>query len=111
MKKYAITDIETTGGLYNRDRIIEIAIIVTDGHSIIDEFQSLVHPERSIPHSITRITGINDEMVEDSPKFYEIAKNIVEIMDGCVFVAHNVKFDYGFIKQEFKTLGLSLIHI
>ena len=105
MKKYAITDIETTGGLYNRDRIIEIAIIVTDGHSIIDEFQSLVHPERSIPHSITRITGINDEMVEDAPKFYEIAKNIVEIMDGCVFVAHNVKFDYGFIKQEFKTLG------
>ena len=105
MNKYAITDIETTGGLYNRDKIIEIAIIVTDGNIILDEYQSLIHPERSIPYSITRITGINDDMVSQAPKFYEVAKKVVEIMDGCIFVAHNVKFDYGFIKQEFKNLG------
>ena len=105
MKKYAITDIETTGGLYNRDKIIEIAIIVTDGYTILDQFESLINPERSIPYSITRITGINDDMVADAPKFYEVAKDIVEIMEGCIFIAHNVKFDYGFIKQEFKNLG------
>ncbi len=105
MRKYAIIDIETTGGLYNRDKIIEIAIIVTDGIKVLDEYQSLVHPERSIPHSITRITGIDDAMVKEAPKFYEIAKDIVEITEGCIFVAHNVKFDYGFIKQEFKSLG------
>ncbi len=105
MKKYAVTDIETTGGLYNRDKIIEIAIIVTDGYTILEQFESLINPERSIPYSITRITRINNDMVADAPKFYEVAKDIVEIMEGCIFIAHNVKFDYGFIKQEFKNLG------
>ncbi len=105
MRKYAIIDIETTGGLFNRDKIIEVAIIVTDGREILAEYESLVHPERSIPHHITRITGIDDDMVADAPKFYEIAKDIVELTEGCIFVAHNAKFDYGFIKQEFKTLG------
>lgn len=105
VRKYAIVDIETTGGLYNRDKITEIAIIVTDGVNILQKYESLVNPERSIPYHITRITGIDDDTVVDAPKFYEIAKDIVEITEGCVFVAHNVKFDYGFIKHEFKNLG------
>lgn len=105
VRKYAIIDIETTGGLYNRDKIIEIAIIVTDGKKIIDQYESLINPERSIPYSITRITGIDDDMVIDAPKFYEVARKIVEITDGCVFIAHNVNFDYGFIKHEFRNLG------
>lgn len=108
MKKsnvYAIVDIETTGGLTGRDRITEIAIVVYDGSNIIDKFETLINPERSIPVEITRITGITNEMVAGAPKFYEVARKIVDITDGCVFVAHNVRFDYNFIREEFLTLG------
>lgn len=104
-KRFAIVDIETTGGLYNRDKIIEIAIVVTDGHSVLKEFESLINPDRSIPSFITGITGITDEMVRDAPRFYEIAKEIIECTDQCIFVAHNARFDYSFIKEEFKSLG------
>ena len=104
-RKYAIVDIETTGGMYLRDKITEIAIIVTDGDKIIEEYQSLINPERSIPYHITNITGIDDNMVADAPKFYEVAKTVVEKLEGCIFVAHNVNFDYNFIKEEFKSLG------
>ncbi|MBT8232115.1 MAG: GIY-YIG nuclease family protein [Saprospiraceae bacterium] len=104
-RKYAVVDLETTGGIPKRDKITEVAIIIYDGNEIVDEFQSLVNPERSIPSEITRITGITNEMVEDSPKFYEIAKPIIEILEGCIFVAHNVRFDYNFLKEEFKSLG------
>jgi DNA polymerase-3 subunit epsilon len=105
VKRYAIIDIETTGGMYNRDKITEIAIVVTDGAQILDQYQTLVNPERSIPEHITRLTGIDSNMVRDAPKFYEIAKEVVEKTEGCIFVAHNVKFDYNFIKEEFRSLG------
>ncbi len=103
-QKYAIIDIETTGVSYKTGKITEIAIIVHDGKQIVDEFTSLVNPEQKIPYQITQLTGINDRMVEDAPKFYEIAKKIVEMTDGCVIVAHNASFDYNFIRQEFKYL-------
>ncbi len=107
MKKkiYTIIDIETTGGRANQNKITEIAIVKHDGEKIIDTFESLINPEVSIPFYITRLTGITNEMVKDAPKFYEIAKKIVEITEGCIFVAHNVRFDYGFIKAEFARLG------
>jgi DNA polymerase III subunit epsilon len=105
MKLYAVIDIETTGGQITRDRITEIAILLYDGEKIIDEFQTLIHPERMIPYNITQLTGIDDEMVQDAPKFYEVAKRIVEITKGAIFVAHNVGFDYKFIKEEFARLG------
>ena len=104
-KKFAVIDLETTGGIPQRDKITEIAIIVFDGEKIVKEFKSLVNPERSIPSNITRITGINNDMVSDAPKFYEIAKDVIEITDDCIFVAHNVRFDYGFLVEEFKSLG------
>lgn len=104
-KKYAIVDIETTGGQSKRDKITEIAIVIFDGEKIIDQYSSLINPERSVPNYITRITGITDDMVEGAPKFYEVAKEIVEKTEGTIFVAHNVKFDYGFIKEEFSKLG------
>ncbi len=103
--KYAIIDIETTGGMPKRDKIIEIAIVVFDGEKIVDQYSSLVNPERSIPYEITRITGIDDNMVEDAPRFYEIAKQVVLMTTDTIFVAHNVNFDYGFIKEEFDRLG------
>ena len=104
-KNFAIIDIETTGGSAKRDKIIEIAIVIFDGEKIIDSFESLVNPQRSIPAYITAITGITDYMVKDAPFFYEIAKKIVQITENCIFVAHNSRFDYGFITEEFKNLG------
>ena len=104
-KRFAVVDIETTGGLFRRDKITEIAIVITDGTKIIDEYATLINPGRSIPPFITKITGISDEMVADAPRFYEVARDIVERTEGHIFVAHNVRFDYGFIREEFSALG------
>lgn len=102
---YAVIDIETTGGSSRRDRITEIAIFIYDGCEIVDSFVSLVNPERAIPHFITRLTGITDHMVANAPRFCQIAKKIVELTADATFVAHNVNFDYNFIRQEFQRLG------
>lgn len=102
---YVIVDIETTGGSPKASKITEIAIYKHDGSSVIDSFSSLVNPEMEIPEFIVRLTGISNPMVENSPKFFEIAKQIIEFTEGCIFVAHNVGFDYGIIRHEFKTLG------
>lgn len=107
MRKYAIIDVETTGGSPRQERITEIAIAVHDGHQVIDSFESLINPERTIPPFIQKLTGITDHMVESAPYFYEIAKKIVEMTEGCIFVAHNVKFDYMFVRSEFERLGYS----
>ncbi|MCU0436557.1 MAG: exonuclease domain-containing protein [Raineya sp.] len=104
---YAVVDIETTGSKPDYDRIIEIAIYLHDGEKIVDAYTSLVNPERYIPDFITKLTGITNNMVEDAPKFYEIAKKIVEFTEGHIFVAHNVHFDYSFLKGEFKSLGFN----
>ena len=102
---YAIIDIETTGGNSRFDKITEVAIYKHDGEKVVDEFVSLINPECKIPYYITELTGINDSMVRTAPKFYEVAKRIVQITEGCTFVAHNAKFDYNFIHNEFKQLG------
>lgn len=102
---YAITDIETTGGNPVREKITEIAIYVFDGHKIVDQLVTLVNPEKYIPAQIQQLTGITNEMVKDAPKFYEIARRIVELTEDCTFVAHNVTFDYNFVRAEFKALG------
>jgi len=104
---YAIIDIETTGGSSRIEKITEIAIYLHDGQQITGEFSSLVNPERNIPYFITNLTGITNEMVEDAPRFYEIAKTIVELTEGRTFVAHNARFDYSFIREEFKSLGFN----
>ncbi|MEZ4936435.1 MAG: exonuclease domain-containing protein [Crocinitomicaceae bacterium] len=103
--KYAIVDIETTGGTFKNTRITDIAILIHDGKKVIDEFKSLVNPEAPIPEFIVRLTGISDQMVVNAPKFYEIARQVVEITEDCVFVAHNVSFDYTIVRNEFKALG------
>jgi len=102
---YAIIDIETTGLSPKRERITEVAIFVHDGQSVVDQYSTLINPERLISPVVTSLTGITNSMVEDAPKFYEIAKRIVEITKECVFVAHNASFDYNFIKEEFHNLG------
>lgn len=106
-KKFAVVDIETTGGMPKRDKITEIAIVITDGVEVLEQFSTLINPERSIPHEITRITGITDDMVQDAPRFYEVAKEVVLLTEGAIFVAHNVNFDYNFIRYEFERLGFT----
>ncbi|MBX2816003.1 MAG: 3'-5' exonuclease, partial [Saprospiraceae bacterium] len=78
-RKYAIVDIETSGGSMKRDKIIEIAIVLHDGHQIVDRYESLVSPGRSISRQITALTGITNEMLAQAPPFFEIAKTIVEM--------------------------------
>jgi DNA polymerase-3 subunit epsilon len=102
---YAILDIETTGLSPINERIIEIAIYIHDGNQIVNEYSTFVNPERYISANITRITGITNEMVENAPKFWEVAKDIIILTEGKSFVAHNATFDYNFIRNEFKSLG------
>ncbi|HOI87387.1 MAG TPA: 3'-5' exonuclease, partial [Lentimicrobium sp.] len=102
---YAIIDVETTGGNFASERLTEIAIYLHDGEKIVDEFSTLINPEQSIPFMITRLTGITNEMVAGAPRFYEVAKKIVEMTEGATFVGHNASFDYNFIRHEFKRLG------
>jgi len=104
---YAIVDIETTGGSARLEKITEVAIYLHDGNELTGEYATLVNPERNIPYFITNLTGITNEMVEEAPRFYEIAKDIVELTEGRTFVAHNARFDYSFIRQEFKSLGFN----
>jgi DNA polymerase-3 subunit epsilon len=104
---YAIVDIETTGGSAGNEKITEIAIITHDGKKIVDRYSTLLNPEKPIPEFIQRFTGISDYMVQNQPKFYEVAKEILELMEGKIFVAHNVNFDYSFVKREFESLGFS----
>jgi len=102
---YAILDIETTGGQFNEEGITEIAIYKFDGHEIVDQFISLVNPEKPIQPFVVKLTGINNAMLQSAPKFYEIAKRIIEITENCVVVAHNAQFDYRIMRTEFNRLG------
>jgi len=82
--RYAVVDIETTGTSYKHGKITEVAILVHDGRQIVDEFSSLINPEQKIPYRITQLTGISNRMVEQAPKFFEVAAKIVEITEDCV---------------------------
>ncbi len=104
-KPFAIIDVETTGCNPLRDRVIEIAVIRTDGGG---EFSSLVNPGRSLSPFITGLTGISDDDLSDAPQFEEIASEIADLLEGAVFVAHNARFDYAFVRNEFRRLGISL---
>lgn len=104
---YAILDIETTGGKFNEEGITEIAVYRYDGQKIVDQLSSLVNPLRDIQPFVERLTGINSKMLVNAPKFFELAKRIVEITEGCVIVAHNAEFDYRILQTEFRRLGYS----
>lgn len=102
---YAILDIETTGGQFNEEGITEIAIYKFDGHEIVDQFISLVNPEIPIQPFVVKLTGINNAMLRSAPKFFEVAKRIIEMTNDCVLVAHNADFDYRILRTEFRRLG------
>ena len=102
---YTIIDIETTGGKYNEEGITEIAILKHDGEKVVDKFVSLMNPERRIQSYVSRLTGIDTELVLFAPKFYQLAKRIVEITENTTIVAHNAAFDYRMLQTEFRRLG------
>lgn len=102
---YCILDIETTGGQFNEEGITEIAIYKFDGHEIVDQFISLVNPEIPIQPFVVKLTGINNAMLRSAPKFFEVAKRIIEMTNDCVLVAHNADFDYRILRTEFRRLG------
>ncbi len=98
-------DLETTGATATHDRITEVGIVEVDNGCFVREWSSLVNPGISIPPAIQALTGISNAMVAGAPRFEEIAREVWEVVDGRVLVAHNARFDYGFLKNEFKRLG------
>ena len=105
---YAIVDIETTGGHAVGNGITELAIFVHDGVQVVETFHTLINPERNIPLYITALTGISGSMVAGAPVFSDIAERVYNILQGKVFIAHNVNFDFSFLKHHLKQSGFDL---
>lgn len=106
--KYAIVDIETTGGYASGNGITEISIHIHDGKSVVEEWESLINPEQYIPSHIEALTGISNELVRDAPTFDAVAGQIFSLLDGKVFIAHNVNFDYSFVRHHLSLAGYNL---
>jgi DNA polymerase-3 subunit epsilon len=105
---YAIVDIETTGGYAANNAITEVAIVLHDGNREVKRYETLVNPAMTIPRYVQALTGINDGMVAGAPYFNEIAPFVHEWLKDAVFIAHNVNFDYSFLKHQLKACGLDL---
>lgn len=101
----AFVDIETTGSHFDRDRITEIGIKALAGNEV-RVWERLINPQTFIPQNIQRLTGISPRMVEGQPSFDQIARELKEELEGKIFIAHNARFDYGFIKASFKRIGI-----
>jgi len=106
---YAIVDIETTGGYAAAYGITEVAVYIHDGNRVTRHFETLVNPQQQIPNYITALTGISNAMVASAPTFDEVASQLYELLNGQIFVAHNVNFDYSFIKHHLKAAGFDLV--
>jgi len=105
---YAIVDIETTGGYAAANGITEISIQIFDGGTVTEQFETLINPGQAIPKYIQAFTGITNEMVADAPRFEDVAEKIFTLLQGNVFVAHNVNFDYSFVKSHLEAYGYTL---
>lgn len=106
IKMYAIVDVETTGGTPQSGKVIEIAVVLHNGNEVTGEYSTLVNPEEPLPSFIKQLTGITDEMLRNAPRFHEVAQHLEQILTGRNFIAHNVSFDYHFLKEEFKRCGI-----
>jgi DNA polymerase-3 subunit epsilon len=105
---YAVVDIETTGGFASGNGITEISILVHDGLKVTDSFETLINPEQEIPFYIESLTGISNEMVRNAPLFAEVAPKIYELLHDKIFVAHNVNFDFSFVRHQLAQSGFVL---
>ena len=104
-QNYVVVDVETTGGRGENHRVTEIGAVKVRGGRVVDRFQTLLNPQRSIPPNIIRLTGISPAMVETAPYFADVVDEFEAFMQDAIFVAHNVEFDYGFIAAEFRRIG------
>lgn len=104
-KPFILLDIETTGGSTKYGRVTEIGALRIENEKVVSTFKQLVNPEQKIPYYITKLTGIDNDMAWKAPTFKRIANELESFMSDSVFIAHNVNFDYGFIKMEFERLG------
>ena len=102
----AFVDIETTGGSHVTSRVLELGVVRVERSQVVARYQTLLHPDGVVPPFITGLTGITDADVASSPRFAQVAGELTEILNGAVFVAHNVRFDYSFLKMEFERLGV-----
>ncbi|MBC7873931.1 MAG: GIY-YIG nuclease family protein [Ferruginibacter sp.] len=105
---YAIVDIETTGGYAAANGITEISIHVFDGNTVTEKFETLINPCQPIPRYISAMTGISDQLVANAPKFEEVAAQIYNLLHDKIFIAHNVNFDYSFVKSHLREAGFDL---
>jgi len=105
---YAIVDIETTGGYASANGITEIAIVLHDGKEIVHRFQTLINPGMPIPVYISALTGIDDTMVADAPSFEDVAGEVYNLLKDRIFVAHNVNFDFSFVRHQLQRAGYDL---
>ncbi|HEU0223863.1 MAG TPA: 3'-5' exonuclease, partial [Steroidobacteraceae bacterium] len=101
----ACVDLETTGGHAARDRVIEAGVVLLEDGRVVEEWSTLVNPGVGIPHAIQQFTGISEAMVADAPPFAAVADALAARLEGRLFVAHNARFDYGFLRSEFRRLG------
>jgi len=106
---YAVVDIETTGGFASGNGITEISILVHDGSKVLESFETLINPKQEIPFYIQTLTGISNEMVSDAPVFEEVAPRIYELLHDKIFVAHNVNFDFSFVRHQLSQAGFQLV--
>ena len=102
---YCFVDIETTGGVKGPTRITEIAMFRHDGREVVDSFHTLLNPDCPIPPFIRQLTGISNQMVVNAPRFGEVATDILRVSEGAIFIAHNVSFDFNFLKKELDWVG------
>lgn len=105
---YAIVDIETTGGHASANGITEIAIVLHDGNKVLRKYETLINPQKDIPIYISALTGISNEMVAKAPLFSEVATEIYSLLHDKIFIAHNVNFDYSFLKYHLSACGYQL---
>lgn len=104
--RFAFVDVETTGGNPGRHRLIEVAVLLLDDGEVVEEWSSLVHPGCAIPRTISGLTGIDDAMIADAPRFEQLRGELLERLEGRIFTAHNVRFDHGFVQHELARTGL-----
>jgi len=105
---FVIIDIETTGSKFPGNRIIDLAIIRHNGKEVVSEWHTLLRPDVAIPPFVIELTGISEEMVADAPLFQEVVVDVIAQLRDCTFVAHDVNFDYTFLRHELKEVGYTL---
>ncbi len=104
---YAVVDLETTGSVIGVDEIIEIGIVLVQDGRIVRRYESMIWTDRTIPPWVARLTGIGNADLEGAPTFSDVAEELVELLDGCVFVAHDIRFDLPFLRWEFGRRGVA----